>query len=81
MAFTPTEKNLAHETTGPKGWSFLNQGSGEEGGSGVGNVTSQGEILLEKNVFLVHSLIVVLLNRWFDETAGRTEFHRNGSRG
>ena len=35
-------------TTGPKGWSFLNQGLGEGGevGTGDNSGTSQGEILI-----------------------------------
>ena len=48
VASTLTDNLSADETIGPKGWSFLNQGSGEEEGeSGVGgNVNSQGEILI-----------------------------------
>jgi len=35
VASTATEKKPADETTRPKGWSFLKQGSGEEGNIGV----------------------------------------------
>ena len=67
MAPTVTEKKLADETTGPKGWNFLNVGSGGEGeGSGVGGeVTSQGEIFIfcwkEMFYWFVHSLVFCLL--------------------
>ena len=32
MTFSGAEKKAGEDTTAPKGWSFLNQGSGEEEG-------------------------------------------------
>ena len=49
VASTVTEKKPADEGAGPKGWSFLNLGSGEEGVSGSGDNagrTSQGDIFI-----------------------------------
>jgi len=48
VASTATEKKPADEATGPKGWDFLNQGSGgkEKGSEVGGNVTSQGKFFI-----------------------------------
>jgi len=71
---------------GPKEWSFLNQGTGEDTQVGASDVgTPQGkkitsEPTMTETDFFLWVLLFVLVNRWCDETVGGTDLHRQRTR-